>query len=109
MTVAHYPPLVAIRMCETCGQPLRTQRGGVFLSPLKAAIFDAVTMAGDYGVTVHDLMQLDVWRDRKPIKPVTIRAHIMQINDALASTQWRIGTIYRRYVLMVIPAKGCRP
>lgn len=96
-------------MCETCGQPLRTQRGGAFMSPLKAAIFDAIAMSGDYGVTTVDLMQLDVWRDRKPIKPVTIRAHIMQINDALASTSWRIATIYRRYVLMIIPERTRAP
>jgi len=102
MTVSHAMPRTTIRTCEACGQPLRMQRGGVFMSPLKAAIFDAIVAAGDIGVSTAELMRLDVWRDRKPVKPVTIRMHVLQTNDALCDSPWRIVALDRRYVLVKI-------
>ena len=47
-----------------------------------------------------------VWRDRKPIKPVTIRMHILQINDALRAVKWRIVSLDNRYVLAHIVGAG---
>lgn len=91
---------IALRLCEACGQPLRLQRGGIFMSPLKSAIWDCIAASGDHGASVADIMRLDVWRDRKPVKPVTARMHVHQINDALMTTQWRIVQIDRRYVLV---------
>lgn len=99
MTVLHREPLTAIRVCEACGQPLRTQRGGIFMSPLKAAIWDLIAASGDVGASVGDIMRLPVWHRRKPVKPVTIRMHVLQLNDALADTAFRIVSIDRRYVI----------
>jgi hypothetical protein len=99
MTVMRYSPM-PIRLCAACGQPLRTQRGGVFMSPLKAAIWDAIVVAGDVGLSTADLMRLPVWHRRKRVKPVTVRMHVLQINDVLAASPWRIVSIDRRYVIV---------
>lgn len=103
MTVLRHRPATAIRMCEMCGQPLRAQRGGVFLTSIKAALWDAIVTSGDYGISVAELQRLDVWHDRPRVKAVTVRMHIIQLNDALANTPWRIVSLDRRYVLMQRP------
>lgn len=86
--------------CPHCGQPLREQRGGVFMTPLKVALFDAIAAGGDLGTNVAELGRLDIWRDRKPVKRDTIKAHVWQINEALALTPWRIVYFDKAYVLV---------
>lgn len=96
MTHRHAPP----RTCENCGQPLRLHRVGVWLPVVKAAIFDAVTAGGTYGVSADQLTQLDVWRDRKRPGLDGIKSHVQQLNEHyLAEIGYRITRPDGRYVL----------
>lgn len=96
-----------IRSCQTCGQPLRFERAGVYLPPIKAAIFDAVAAAGDIGVSLEELQHLELWRDRRPGYPPGtngMRAHVWQINNQyLIETDVHIHRVDQRYVLMNRP------
>lgn len=105
--------MTILRNCRHCGQPLHGQRLGVYLPPLKAAIFDAIHAGGDLGASTEDLQQLAIWADRRTQKlpaAVTIRAHIWQINEFLAETDWRVRQINRdrRYVLIHTPQVEAR-
>ena len=97
MTHRNLPP----RVCENCGQPLRLHRVGVWLPVVKAAIYDAIHAAGDIGVSVDELRQLDVWRDRKRPGFDGIKSHVQQLNEHyLADVGLRIIRDDRRlYVL----------
>jgi hypothetical protein len=71
---------------------------GVRLPPLKAAIFARIKRAGDAGVTSTEIVA-DLYRDRRPVQPTTIKAHTNQINDLLVATGWRIRSDRRRWYL----------
>src|SRR5262245_29433645 len=76
--------------CCTCGQPVRETRAGIRLSPLKAALFDAI--ASPYGASIDELMTLDAWHDRRRPKRVTVRMHVLQLRELLLDTGYGITT-----------------
>jgi hypothetical protein len=69
--------------CPVCHQPINEIRLGAQMTPLKAAIVDRIKAAGDLGVTTTEIIG-EVYRDRSPIDPTTIKAHMSQINDLLS-------------------------
>jgi hypothetical protein len=73
-------------------------RFGVRLPQLKAAIVDRIKSAGDIGVASDEIIA-DLYRDRRPVHAATIKVHVNQINDLLLSTDWRIASDHRRWVL----------
>ena len=85
--------------CPHCHQPIAVERFGVRLTPLKASIVDRITAAGDIGVSSVELIGSDLYRDRRPVKPTTIKSHVDQINDLLCGTEWRIFSDRRRWFL----------
>jgi hypothetical protein len=68
--------------CPTCHQPIAEARAGVRLPVLKKRIFDAIRRAGSGGILLDDINAI-VFDGLA--NPVTIRNHIRQINEALAS------------------------
>jgi hypothetical protein len=74
-------------LCPHCRQPLINTRLGVRLSPIKARIFDAVRRAGDAGVSRESLERLIYDR---PVSDKNVKAHVLQINEMLAHTEWSI-------------------
>lgn len=85
-------------VCPHCHQTIAHERLGVVLTPLKAAIVDRIKRAGDIGVSSEGLVQ-DLYWDRKPIGKITIKSHVWQINEQLASTDWVIASDRRRWFL----------
>jgi hypothetical protein len=83
-------------VCKLCGAPLRPQRVGVAMTPLKARIFDVVKRAGECGISTADLRMVLGHR----VSNITLRAHIWQINEILADTDYRIRSHYRMYRLV---------
>ena len=79
------------RLCPHCRRPMTYQRVGVFLPPLKAAIFDIIKRSGDVGITAEELAH-DVYCDRRlRPHPRTIKSHCWQINAFyLEETDWII-------------------
>jgi hypothetical protein len=71
---------------------------GVALSELKLRIVDVVRRAGPDGIDADDLHAI-AFSDRERSRE-TLKAHIWQINDALAETDFRIRSKLRRYVLV---------
>jgi hypothetical protein len=57
-----------------------------------------VRRAGVDGIDADDLLAI-VFGDRKRSRE-TLKAHVWQNNDALAETDFRIKSRYRRYVLV---------
>jgi hypothetical protein len=84
--------------CSFCHQTVGTMRFGVRLPQLKAAIVDRIKSAGDIGVASDEIIA-DLYRDRRPVHAATIKVHVNQINDLLLSTDWRIASDHRRWVL----------
>jgi hypothetical protein len=76
--------------CPKCHQPLRTERFGVPMPPLKARIFDAVKAAGDSGISTRELFNVIYESARAPRSIATVRTHILMINDLLEETDLRI-------------------
>lgn len=76
-----------MKCCPCCGQPLPEKRLGVRMTPLKACIFDLVKRAGERGIFTAEL-QARVFTNGQ--SPETLKAHIWQINDAIADEGYRI-------------------
>jgi hypothetical protein len=85
-------------VCPHCHQQIAHERLGVRLTPLKAAIVDAIKRAGDLGVS-SDALVFDLYFDRRPISTRTVKAHVFQINDALEATDYCIVSDRRRWFL----------
>jgi hypothetical protein len=85
--------------CPHCRQTIGTTRFGVRLPFFKAAIVDQIKAAGDVGISSAELIASYLYRDRRSVRPTTIKAHITQINDLLANTDWRIASDHRRWFL----------
>jgi hypothetical protein len=84
------------RVCPRCGQTLPERRLGIPLSALKARIFDLVQRAGADGIDGRDLFDLAYAGREKIPQRDSLKAHIIQINDAIEETGWRIrGCPYR--------------
>jgi hypothetical protein len=77
---------------------ITTERLGVRLPPLKAAIFDRIKAAGDIGISSTQIIT-DLYFDRRPVGVTTIKAHISQLNDLFAGSDWRICSDRRRWFL----------
>jgi hypothetical protein len=76
-------------LCPYCHQPLFAVREGVRLTPLKAAIFDAVKASGEEGVTSYSI--ISTVYERRPHPSVrAIKSHVFQINELLADAGYRI-------------------
>jgi hypothetical protein len=87
------------KRCSHCGQLMREQRAGIFLSPLKAAILDRIKAAGELGVSTDEIIA-DCYAGRRPVEVHTIKAHVWQINSLLASTEWAIRSDRRLWRLV---------
>jgi hypothetical protein len=92
-------------VCPHCGQPIAHERLGVVLTPLKAAIVDAIKRHGDLGVSSESLIWV-LYSDRSPVSPTTLKAHVFQINELLAGTDWVIESDRRRWFLRRRTNKG---
>jgi hypothetical protein len=88
----------AVRVCPACHQPIATERLGVRLPPLKAAILDRIKAAGELGVTSEEIVG-DLYSDRRAVSVTTIKAHVNQLNDLLAGTDRHIRSDRRRWFL----------
>jgi hypothetical protein len=86
--------------CPLCHQPISTLRFGVRLPPHKAALVDRIKAAGDPGISTAELIGGELYRDRRPVHPTTIKAHVDQINDLLRDSGWRIASDRRRWTLV---------
>jgi hypothetical protein len=85
-------------VCPHCHQQIAHERLGVRLTPLKAAIVDRIKRAGDVGISSEGLVH-DLYFDRKPVSMTTLKAHVFQINELLAATDWVIASDRRRWFL----------
>jgi hypothetical protein len=74
-------------LCPKCHQPVRHERVGVYFGPIKLRIFDLIKAAGDIGMSTEELRH-SAWDS--PPSPRTVKAHLWQINEALACTDWRL-------------------
>jgi hypothetical protein len=86
--------------CPLCHQTIGTLRFGVRLPQLKAAIVDRIKAAGDLGISTAELINSDLYRDRRVIWPTTIKAHVLQINDLLSNSGWHIASDRRHWLLV---------
>lgn len=77
---------MALRLCLHCGQPTPEMRLGIRLTPLKTRLFDAIRRAGSDGITSDQLIN----ELALPITRATLKAHVYQINELLAETDYRI-------------------
>lgn len=75
---------------------MREMRLGVRLPVFKAAILDAIKMAGDIGISSQELID----KFERPIRVIAIKSHIFQINEILEDTDWRIVTDGGRWHLV---------
>jgi hypothetical protein len=74
----------------------------VQLSPLKARIVDAINRCGPDGIDADTLFWL-IFSEREAKSRLTLKAHVNQINDLLAGTDYRISGIRgggRRFTLV---------
>jgi hypothetical protein len=85
-------------ICPHCGQPLRERRFGVVLTPFKASLLDLIRRAGDLGVS-SDYLRYELCRHPKPPSKFTIKAHVWQLNELLAATDYCIISDQRRWFL----------
>lgn len=88
------------RNCHYCGQPLPEVRLGVRLGPVKARLFDLIQRSGDDGITSPDLC------DILGIARETVKAHVFQINEQLAGTDYQIKCRRWGYRLCAVPQNG---
>jgi hypothetical protein len=65
-------------------------RFGVHLPPLKVALFDVVKAAGDIGVSTTELIATLNEHLGRRLAAQTIKAHVFQINELLAGTDYQI-------------------
>jgi hypothetical protein len=82
--------------CPLCGA---SERLGIRLPRLKAEIFDRIRQAGDLGISSTKIVSSDLYFDRRPVMPATIKAHVFQLNDLLAATDFRIRSGGGRWFL----------
>ena len=82
----------------TCPYCHSTERFGIRLPRLKAAILDYIKRAGDVGATATEVIG-DCYLDRRPVKPSVVKSHANQINDLLVGTDWRLRSDGRRWFL----------
>src|SRR5262245_21547877 len=91
--------------CAHCGQLLTTERVGVQLTVLKAAIFDQIRAAGPFGISTTEIICSELYRDRQPYRGRRalgengIKSHVWQINEKLEETPWIIVSDRRRWFL----------
>ena len=75
-------------------------RFGVRLPQLKAALVDRIKAAGDLGITSAELINSDLYRDRRPVQPTAVKSHVSQLNDLLSDSGWHIASDRRRWLLV---------
>ena len=86
-------------LCRCCGQPLPPQaRGGAYLTWRKSQIFDAI--AKDPGISIAGLIATVYGGNATA---ATIKAHVAQANDLLASSSERIARERGRYRIVTTP------
>lgn len=113
---------MSVMRCPHCHQHISSQRAGVVMSPLKAALFDYLKSAGDVGTSAHELVdgffQGSVSRN-------CASQHLKQLDDLLQETSYEIvcegrSRAARRYLQrravtrimrrgVVLPARARRP
>jgi hypothetical protein len=77
--------MTKLATCPYCHQPVRGLRLGIYLSPRRAQVFDAVKAAGEGGISCSDLAE------QFKLTRSGVRAHIEQINNLLEETHWKIS------------------
>ena len=80
--------------CPHCGAPLPIKRYGVAFTRLKAKILDLA----EKGIE-SDALYERVFSGRERPSREAMKAHIWQINDALANTDWRIVHRHGSYLM----------
>ncbi len=85
--------------CPHCHQSIGTERLGVGLTPLKAGIIDQIQAAGAVGISSAEIIASDLYRDRRPVDPATIKSHVNQVNDLLVGGDFRIRSDRRRWYI----------
>jgi hypothetical protein len=83
--------------CPTCGQVVRHKRLGVYLSPRRAEIVDAIQ--GHRGIRLIDLAR------RFNVSVDAIRTHVYQINLELEEAGWTIRSDHNGYYLVSVPRR----
>lgn len=71
-----------LKRCPHCRQTMRENRFGVFFSPQRIMLLDIVR--GSKGISQWELSH------RMGISLNCVRSHVFQINEILASTDWRL-------------------
>jgi len=95
--------------CPHCHQPISTERLGVRLPPLKAAIFDLIEASGDGGISSAAIIFSDIYKDRRRARGTAIKAHVFQINELIEHTTYVIISDRRRWFLVRRQSKKPRP
>ena len=83
--------------CPSCHQLIAVERLGVRLTPLKAALVDAIKRSGDIGVSSEELIYA-LW-ECDAVSVDTVKSHVWQINSILEETDWLIRSDRRRWYL----------
>ena len=86
------------RCCQYCGQTLPETGLGARLTPFKARVFDTVQRAGVDGISAEDLFSIAFYDHPRDVKRTCLKSHIMQINDAIEDSGYKIigsGSYYR--------------
>lgn len=84
--------------CPHCGQLYLIERLGVRMTPRKAAIVDAIIASP--GISTQELAEATS-------TTANVRNHIIQINELLAGTAWRLrGRSSHGYRLVEVDANG---
>lgn len=75
-------------VCPSCGQPAPNLRLGIRLTALKADIFDAIKSRGSHQIKASEIASQIGYE-----RPNVVKQHVLQINDMLEETDWRIESL----------------
>lgn len=85
---------------------MRDQRLGVFMTVIKARMFDLVKQAGEDGIRSTEIYERLYPDGRKRPALSTVKSHLWQLNDLLCGTDWII--VGGQYDYGAIPGKRGR-
>ena len=81
--------MMVVKRCPCCHQTLKSERLGLPMPPVKAAIFDEIKNSGWVGISSRSIIA-QVWPDEKP-GIANVRNHVAQLNDMLEETNFVIA------------------
>lgn len=83
--------------CPHCGNLSRAARAGVYMTPIRAAIFDAIKRTGMEGAAPDELYAR-IYPDGG-VGRQAVKAHVWQIRQLLVETEWEIVGSNRYYLV----------